>query len=301
MQQYFENRKLTKVEDITIKTVGAGCKYENLLFANERIDKGWKSQNCHINNSTFAKMGFKESSFKGDDLRFNVFIDCYFKKTTFEDVKFNTCIFINCSFDEATFVNCSFDYARFEGGVIPYHAMYATLPGRENIRWNLCKNLALESLKLGQEDEYRRYFFEEKKASELYFWNKFWHKGDDPYYKKYNGAEQVSGLIHFCLSKANKVLWGYGEKLTRLIFNIVIVWVAFAGAYYFGLPTLDETSKISVQDAFYMSLSNFFTVTCDYTSTDFTYRILSVLEGGIGIVLMGFFGAALFRNINRRG
>ena len=53
--------------------------------------------------------------------------------------------------------------------------------------------------------------------------------------------------------------------------------------------------------AWYMSLSNFFTVTCDYTPDGFAYKFLSVFEGGIGIVLMGFFVAALFRYINRRG
>lgn len=48
-------------------------------------------------------------------------------------------------------------------------------------------------------------------------------------------------------------------------------------------------------------LSNFFTVTCEYTPDVFLYKVLSVMEGGIGIVLMGFFVAALFRYINRRG
>ncbi len=39
----------------------------------------------------------------------------------------------------------------------------------------------------------------------------------------------------------------------------------------------------------YMSLSNFFTVTCEYTPDVFVYKVLAVMEGGIGIVLMGFF------------
>ena len=51
----------------------------------------------------------------------------------------------------------------------------------------------------------------------------------------------------------------------------------------------------------YMSLSNFFTVTCEYTQDVVVYKVLSVMEGGIGIVLMGFFVAALFRYIKRRG
>ena len=53
--------------------------------------------------------------------------------------------------------------------------------------------------------------------------------------------------------------------------------------------------------ASYMSLSNFFTVTCDYSPNSIFYKTLSVAEGGVGIILMGFFVAALFRYINRRG
>ena len=34
------------------------------------------------------------------------------------------------------------------------------------------------------EDEYRKYYFEEKEASEQYYWKKFWHKGSDKYYRK---------------------------------------------------------------------------------------------------------------------
>ncbi len=91
MRQYFENRKLIKFADIQSENK----KYENIILANERIDKNWNSENYKINNSTFAKIGFREAKFSNDDLRFNVFIDCYFKKAYFEEVNFTTSIFIN--------------------------------------------------------------------------------------------------------------------------------------------------------------------------------------------------------------
>ena len=49
MQQYFENRESIKIEEITSNKV-----YENIILANERIDKKWNSKNYIINNSTFA-------------------------------------------------------------------------------------------------------------------------------------------------------------------------------------------------------------------------------------------------------
>ena len=97
MQQYFENRELVKFEYVKSEQ-NKNKKQENIILANERIDKKWNSVNYKINNSTFAKVGFRESKFLNDDLRFNVFIDCYFKKTCFNNVNFTTSIFINCNF-----------------------------------------------------------------------------------------------------------------------------------------------------------------------------------------------------------
>lgn len=297
MQQYFENRTLKRSDEIR----NENKKYENIIIANERLDKEWKSENYKINNSTFAKIGFREAKFSNDDLRFNVFIDCYFKRARFEDVNFTSSIFINCNFDEVTLINCTFDYCTFEGCLIQYKYFSESMSKRPNIKWELCKNLSLECLKLGHEDEFRKYYFAEKEASEQYYWKKFWHKGSESYYKKYNGIDQLSGLWNYILSKANKFLWGYGEKLTRLIFNIILVLIVFTIGYYVGIDQVSEEINMTWGIAGYMSLSNFFTVTCDYTPEGLTYKMLSVIEGGFGIVLMGFFVAALFRYINRRG
>ena len=297
MQQYFENRTLKKYKDIDPENT----KEDSIVLANQRVDEGWQSKNYKINNSTFAKMGFLKSKFSNDDLRFNVFLDCYFKRTRFENVNFTGSVFINCNFDKAVFVNCTFDYCRFDDCFIKYEDLVQSLSNRPNIRWELCKNLSLECLELGYEDEFRKYYFAEKEASEQYYWKKFWHKGTEEYYRKYNGLDRISGLWNYILSKANKFLWGYGEKLSRLIVNIVYMLIVFAIGYYVCIDEVANNVNMNWGIAFYMSLSNFFTVTCDYTPEVFAYKVLSVAEGGIGIVSMGFFVAALFRYINRRG
>ena len=52
MQQYFENREFIKVENITGEQ-NKNKRHENIILANERIDKNWNSENYKINNSTF--------------------------------------------------------------------------------------------------------------------------------------------------------------------------------------------------------------------------------------------------------
>ena len=63
--------------------------------------------------------------------------------------------------------------------------------------------------------------------------------------KKYNGIDQLSGLINYLISKLNKFLWGYGEKLSRLIFNMILVIILFAVGYYNGIPVVQEGMKMN--------------------------------------------------------
>ena len=196
MQQYFENRVLKSYNDIKSDMM----KQDGIILANQRIDSGWQSKNYKINNSTFAKMGFLNSKFSNDDMCFNVFLDCYFKRARFENVNFTGSLFMNCNFDEAVFINCVFDYCKFDGCFIKYNVLEQSLSNRPNMRWELCKNLSLECLEMGYEEEYRKYYFAEKKASEQYYWKKFWHKGTEEYYRKYNGLDRLSGLWNYAFS-----------------------------------------------------------------------------------------------------
>lgn len=298
MQQYFEGR--TYVE-CPLSYFQSNTKEENKIIANERVDGKWKSERFVINNSTFAKMGFKGAKFNSDDMKFNVFIDCYFKYAVFNNVDFTNSIFINCNFGEVTIINCIFEYCTFENCIIEYKYLKESLSSRPNIRWKLCRNLSLECLKLGDEYNYRKYFYEEKSSSESYYWEKFWHKGNDLYYNKYNWVDQCNGLANYVLSKLNKVLWGYGERISRLIMNILIVHCLFVLSYLCCVRELTGSVEMSLPIAIYISMCNFFTITCDYNSVELSYKILSVVEGGLGILLTGFFGASLFRYINRRG
>ena len=90
MQQYFVGRNNMSVSDIDTEI---NTHVENVIFSNERVDSAWNKSHLRITNSTFAKMGFKTSTFKQCDFSFCVFVDCYFKKAFFEQINFTSCIF----------------------------------------------------------------------------------------------------------------------------------------------------------------------------------------------------------------
>lgn len=304
MQQYF----LGKIEDELIKYKDSSnskeiikdISCEDKYFANQKHE-GKKAviNDSKFSNCTFAKVGLKEARINGVNFNFCVFIDCYFRKTIFDDCNFTGAKFINCNFDQASITNCIYEYAKFENCIIPYHTMEGNLPkSKHNLCRYLCRDLGIECLKLGMDREYLLYYYQEMRSSEAYNWEKFWHphQPEHSYFQKYNWSDQLSGLLSFLLSKLNKFLWGYGENIFRLIINIVLTILIFAGITNVFVPTL------SFGECLFASVSSFQSsgAQAEALASVPSINILFLVESAFGVVFIGFFVACLFRHINRR-
>lgn len=309
MQQYFVNKELYEenFEEGNIKEEPhfSKDKYTDVIFASYRWDSKGNIHDIVFDNCTFSKLGLRKSKFNHVNMAHSVFISCYFREASFSCCDFTGAIFIECNFDETVFTNCVFQYAEFKNCFIPYAAMKNNLPRqRHNLTRDLCRNLGLEALHIGDDVNFRLYFFEEKRANEKYYHKKFYHSQteDGGYYQKYNIWDACSGLFHFFMSKLNKYLWGYGENLKRLMANMIITVMAY-WAVYQKMDISIGSAKRAWYDGLYISLSNFFTMSLipNYSFPHPTaYEIASVTEAGLGVMMMGFFVAAVFRYINRR-
>ncbi len=298
MDAYFLNRDVAKLNEIPMSEV-----LENKIFANDRFDDKVHNK-LIIKNSTFATMGFKDNSFKDCKFNYCTFINCYFRNAKFIDVEFIGCNFFDCNFEGTSYNNCDFRYAKFKDCFINYDDFKCCLPKEENIRRKLCMNLSIESLKSGLEGEYKKYYFEEMDATEKYNYEIFLRR--QHYYKnKYSGWDAFLALIRIIIGKINKCLWGYGEKLITLVNNIFFILLIFSILYcLFGEVFLfngnDIPSKLSFFDSFYLSICKFTNISSDITSKVSYVRHFFIAEGVLGLILMGFFITALYRNINRR-
>lgn len=279
-----------------------GVEMEDRLFINERIDAKWNRTHLNIHNSTFAKIGFRESKFELCNLSFCVFIDCYFKKASFEQINFTSCTFINCNFDMAKFSNCDFRYATFEKCYIPFNQMYKNLPhGQENLCADICKNLSIQCLKLGMVEDYKSYLFEERASGEIHSWKKMFHENNS-YYARYNFFDGIKGISEYARSKASKLVWGYGERMSVLLRNMLIAVFSYAAIYFFNWNKIiwENLSSNRIISVLYFSACNFFSVSTKTVLKTQMLQFIGLSEHVIGLVFMGFFGAALFRQINRR-
>ncbi len=299
MLQYFSGRTEIKVSDIS---ENLDQQIEDKIFSNERVDTDWDKSHIKVFNSTFAKMGFRGSQFKQCDLSFCIFIDCYFKKAIFDQVRFISCVFINCNFDMATFSNCDFRYATFENCFIPYVQMKNNLPHKEeNLCADLCRNLSLQCLKLGEVDDYKLYLFEERAAGETHSIRKLFHESNS-YYSKYSFIEGIGGLFDFIRSKISKYLWGYGERMASLLRCMIIVILFYGYIFYINATHIVFENVIShtIVAAIYLSACNFFSFSGSDVFRTQLLQFVGLSEYIFGVTLMGFFVAALFRQINRR-
>ena len=296
MDHYFIDKN--KAEFIHIQP---NQKTENVYFANEKIDKK-EIEQLNVQNSTFSNMGFKETSFQLCEFSFSVFINCYFKKAVCQQVKFQSCIFIACNFEGASFINCDFQYAKFDDCYIAFEAMKNNLPHeKENLNGALCKALSIQCIKAGAIEDYKKYLFEERHASEIHAFRKAFHS-NIAYYKKYGFFDGIDGLLSFIRSKISKFLWGYGEKMGVLLRNMLLIIVLYATAYFFHSEQILKVgiSKYPVISALFYSACTFFSMNVEIGTLSAEWKVITLSEHILGTVLVSLFAAALFRQINRR-
>lgn len=289
----------------SINNIESRTQYEDQIFANERPDDQFIKEKLDIQQSTFANIGFRGAKIKESDLSHNVFINCYFKKTSIWNTNFTGSKFINCQFDGVNIQHSDFIYCSFENCYISYDDMFSNLPVEYNLRERLCRNLALECLKAGQDIDYKKYFFSEKKARELHDFETF-RLNVKPYYKNKTGYQKITSLLNYINSKVSKILWGYGEDIYRLFIAMGLVILIYAFIYIIAGNSFKyqindiSTFKLNFIDAFYHSFSSFFTSSSGFYPSNTFIKMITISEYLVGATFIGCFVAAVYKNINRR-
>ncbi|MCO1600018.1 pentapeptide repeat-containing protein [Desulfosporosinus nitroreducens] len=300
MQQYI----LSKV-NMSIMSVESNVIIRDKVFANERPDKTLKLNHLDIRDCTFANMGFRESEFKECDLSHNIFISCYFKNTNLNQVNFVGSKFINCNFDGVKMQHCDMIYTIFEDCCIDFNLVFNSLPSEYNLREKLCKNLAIECLRAGRDEDYKRFFFQERLAREDHYFETF-RLDQKTYYKIKSNNDKIIAFFRYITSKMSRYVWGYGENIYQLFGVMFLVNWIYSIIYWKSgnvfLYTIgnEEKFEIDYYNSFYHSICNFFTVSSGlYTDNNIT-KIIMMSQYFIGVVFTGFFIASLYKNINRR-
>ena len=280
-----------------------GDPIEDRLFATQRLD-GSKVIGKRFHHCTFANVSFKDVELTNCKFWDCAFIGCYFRKSQIRDCRFPGSKFLGCQFPRVSVQSCDFRYTSFDGCVIPYSEMEDNLPSEPNLRQELTAILAHASEMLGFTKEARDYRLQSIKAQESHLWAAV-RLASSWYQNHYPGVRRWGALISLLASKINGLLWGYGERWSVLLRNLVLLafvffpvllWVFRDGLYIQG------QSSVGIGDIMWLSIGTILPGASQSGAVAIANATKAILTTEVfcGIVIAGLFVTFLFRTILRR-
>lgn len=274
---------------------------ENILVADEnREDSEYKD--VTLKRCMFLRLGLQRACIRRSVLHHCIFQDCYCRGAKFEHVDFTGCHFKDCNLYKVSFVGCRLWYVRFSRCTLDYEEILGVIPAEPSIAIRLLRSLRQNAVEMG-EGEFadrilRRQIEAEKTELKARFWarSKYYQDRFDRWQRTWNG-------LHFLALKCGEWLWGHGLRMRSILRTGSILICVFAlllwrlGQFTYGN---DDIVDLSFWEAMYVSVVTFATLGYgDFAPVSSTSRFLCSVESLMGIVFLGFLGAAVYRRLSR--
>ena len=265
-------------------------------FAGQRLEND--VEEADYKHCTLINIGFKEVTFRNSKFFNCIFVGCYFRRAQLKNCSFQGCQFFDCKFPRISISVCDFRYSSFSGCQISFSEIEHSLPTEPNLKEELSRNLAQESLRLGLFQESKRYKTVRINAHEQHLKAAFC--GDSQWYKDhFDTRAQIYAFFEWLLSMINRHLWGYGEKIWTLIRNLILLIVTFSVIFSLVKEELIHESGKSITfiDIMYFSLENTLPagVSSGITAVGGKAQLIAGLESLVGVVITALFAAYIFR------
>ncbi len=258
-----------------------------------------------IEDKAFVRCRFEDAYFKNAELHHcefhhTRFVYCYFRAATFSGTKFRGCLFDFCNFEGATFHDCDLEYSEFLNSRIKYSQLSGCFPKWPNVLLRFARSLRKNAQSLGDAEEYRRFLSLELEASEQHDLNVFTKY--DNYYHKYRFIERAAAFKRWLFMKVERLVWGHGEKWSRVLWTAALLAVFFALLFQFTNARLQNMpTNPTFWNFLALSLSKLLGV--DYgtvTPANSWARVLILGERVGGFVVLGFLVTSLYLRISKR-
>lgn len=271
-----------------------GLLIERVPYENARI-RGKVLRQCRLEGLTLKGTQLTDCAF------FHTrFTDCYFKDASLTRVRFIDCFFEHCDFDGAVLSNCAFEYSEFRNCRIAYDQIESCLPESwQNLRFRLARSLRMNAHSMGDYDEYRKFLSLELMASETHY--KYVFTKYDGYYKKYRPIDRLRALQKWTTLKVDRLLWGHGEKWTRVLLAATVVVLVFAFAFRYVVQVRNMPQGANLLNYLAFSASNFLTLTYENAAPAEGFaRFLQISEAALGLLFFGLLVTSLYVRISKR-
>ena len=248
-------------------------------------------RNVNLRWSSIRDVGFKGTRLIECNLSQATLTGCYFRHTTFEK-----CEIVNAKFEASDFSNARIDDSRLDfTSFRECEITLQTIRFRDDISprvlARVCRNLKLNAMAMGHFAD----------AGELTYMEKT-HERHTLYQRAFtteheNPGERLKALLDWAMSIFLNWLWGYGEKPHRITLVMAAVIFLFGALQYW----LDGIPGASFGAVLYFSGITFLTIGYgDLVPVAPLPRLLAVIEGAIGITVLGMLIASWTKKIMYR-
>ena len=278
----------------------AGQTSENQFFADEE-HPALKLRDQHFERCLFARIGLKKAELDKTTFHRCVFVDCYLRCTRFHNVDFTGSFFKDCNLERAAFESCCLRYVRFRHCHLSYDELLNCLPSEPNIAILLLKSLRANAVEMRDTEVVDRLLACQIGVEMQELRNRV--RGASEYYRsRYEGIDRLLSLVSLVSLMLSGWIWGHGMSLKPLLRSASVVILAFAFLFYlYGSfsPEIAGSSEGFLK-SLYLSVATFTSLGLpNLTPASGLTFLLCALESVLGIVFLGFLGAAVYRRFAR--
>ena len=246
----------------------------------------------HVNLrwATIHDVGFKGARLIDCNLSQAMFSECYFRRATLQNCDIVNAKFDSCDFPNARLDASRLDFARFRNCEIDLANIAFLKDGNPQVLARVCHNLKLNAMMMGHLGDLSELAYMEKTYERYGFFGRAFAQG---------GASRgrAKAIVQWLDALMLNWIWGYGERPWRL-FTAGLAAIFGFGTLQFAL---DGIPSAGWWDCVYFSGITFLTIGFgDLVPVGGLPRMLSVLEGILGITVIGMLIASSTKKIMNR-
>jgi hypothetical protein len=240
--------------------------------------------------ATIHDVGFKGAKLIDCNLSQASFLECYFRRAVFQNCDIVNAKFESCDFPSARLDASRLDYARFRNCEIGLASIAFREDGNAQVLARVCHNLKQNAMSMGHLGDVSELSYMEKTYERHVLFNQAF-RGNG------TGGGGFKAVVRWLDALMLNWIWGYGERPWRLFMTALAVIFAFATLQY----SLDGIPNAGFWDTVYFSGITFLTIGYgDLVPLGGVPRMLSVLEGIVGITVIGMLIASATKKIMNR-
>jgi hypothetical protein len=248
-------------------------------------------RNANLRWSLIRDVGFKRTQLVDCNLSQATFSDCYFRGAVFQNCDIVNSKFVRSDFSQACIEASRLDFASFKECEITLQTIRFPDNTDPRVLARSCRNLKLNAMSMGHFADAGEFTYLEKTHERHVLYNHAFVRRHEP------SGKRVKACRDWAVSVFLNWLWGYGEKPGRLLLGMA------AGIFLFGVLqySLDGIRGNSFGSHLYFSGITFLTIGYgDLVPVEPIPRVLAVVEGAVGITVIGMLIASCTKKIMYR-